>query len=109
MFIQYLGTSLSQIIVVFYITQVNTIEGCMASFHMFVIVSEVLFPSYLGDLVENASDRLAISIYNCNWVGQTISFHRILQVMIIRANREHRLFAGNLIPITLGSFLEVRI
>lgn len=109
MFIQYLETSFSEIIVVFYITKVDTVQGCIAGFHMCIIISEILFPSYLGNLVENTGEKLAISIYNCNWIDQTITFQRTLHIMIIRANREHRLFAGNLIPISWESFLKVSL
>lgn len=108
MFIQFLGTSLSEVVGVFYLTKVESSMFYVVIFHMFVIVSEVFFPCYLGDLVVDSNEDLATSIYFCNWVGQSTKFQKILQMMIMRGNREHRLFAGKFIPITIASFLEVR-
>lgn len=109
MFIQFLGTSLSQITLVFYISNVDSSMAYILLLHMSVIVGEVFFPCYLGNLIVESNENLATSIYFCNWVGQSIRFQKTLQTMIIRVNRENRLFAGTFIPITLESFLEVRL
>lgn len=110
-FVQFITTSINQITFGYYIiyssSALTTFEIIMHTGQCICIVLETLMPCYFGEKVKTAGDDLAEAIYNVNWYEQNVKFRKYFVLFLQRAQQEQCLKAGDVIPITLQSFVKV--
>lgn len=76
--------------------------------YLFSMVFELYIPCYYCTLVSSISENLPISIYNSNWLWQSLKFKRILKIMMLRSlKRERAIVSGGLFEVGLPTFLSV--
>ncbi|XP_034471733.1 odorant receptor 23a-like [Drosophila innubila] len=65
-----------------------------------------IFPiCYYGTLVEHVFGRLHYAVFTSNWVDQSIVYRRTAITFAFRTQKVPQLMAGNVIPISLTTFL----
>ncbi|XP_036332559.1 odorant receptor 7a-like [Rhagoletis pomonella] len=85
----------------------DTAQMLIAITYIFAVLIEAL-PCcwYVNALLEECG-QLTLAIYSCQWFEQSKEFRKILIVFMQRSQRATVLMAGNLVPITLQTFLNV--
>ncbi|XP_037950198.1 putative odorant receptor 59c [Teleopsis dalmanni] len=51
--------------------------------------------------------RLTNAVYNCNWYEQDMKFRRALMIFMLRTHKQIQILAGNLVPVSLQSFIAI--
>ncbi|XP_053963806.1 odorant receptor 7a-like, partial [Anastrepha ludens] len=79
----------------------------IAATYIFAVLIEAL-PCcwYVNALMEECS-QLTTAMYDCQWYEQNKEFRKMLIFFMLRSQRTNILMAGNLVPITLQTFLNI--
>ncbi|KAJ9582126.1 hypothetical protein L9F63_003521, partial [Diploptera punctata] len=78
-----------------------------------VLHLNVVFTVYLfilcgfGTLLTDKAERIAEAAYGVEWVGTPVSFQRSVLTIITVANREFTLQAGNFVPVSRKTMLNI--
>lgn len=68
---------------------------------------ELFFPFYFGQQLFAEGEYFLNSLYECDWTDQSEIFKKNLLISITRAQKIPILKAGNMVPLTLETFLQV--
>lgn len=76
--------------------------------YLLSMVFEMYIPCYYCTLVSSISADLPVSIYNSNWLWQSMKFKRIMKIMMLRSIKPLRsIVSGGLFEVGLPTFLLV--
>ncbi|XP_016989936.2 odorant receptor 23a [Drosophila rhopaloa] len=106
-------------LVLIFVNGINiAIAGCALVFYVETLAQRVYYVCFLlafamqtyplcyyGTMVKENFAELHYAIFCSNWVDQSAVFRRNMLILAERTKREQRLFAGDLLPIHLSTFM----
>lgn len=88
----------------------NVSKFCLMIEYFLSMVFEMYIPCYYCTLVSSISAKLPVSIYNSNWLWQSLKFKRTMRIMVSRSLKPVRtIVSGGLFEVGLPTFLLVSL
>ncbi|EFN63983.1 Odorant receptor 2a, partial [Camponotus floridanus] len=75
--------------------------------YMCCMTYQIFIFCWHGNELHLHSTRIVMAAYSSNWFSNNVSFKRSLQIMMLRAHRPFTLSAGNIMLLSLDTFVEV--
>lgn len=72
-------------------------------------IFDIFLTMYFGDLLIHKSDDLRVSLYQSNWVQQSLTFRRIAMILFERLQVPTVIRVGKLFPLSLQTFSSVNL
>lgn len=98
-------------IILFNLKQISANDTVKLAFLIGYITNmlvELIIPCYFGSLVIAQSERLSVSVFQCDWHGQPLRFQWMVRMVIVAAQRPIVLYTfKGLFVIALPTFVTV--
>ncbi|XP_037941924.1 odorant receptor 33b-like [Teleopsis dalmanni] len=93
--------------VTFMDSQRSLLQVTVSTTYLMCILVEVLPCCWCVNELIAETRKLTSALYSCNWYQQNTKFRRALIIFMTRSQQEVNILAGNIVPVTLQTFISM--